>query len=75
MKAAAPADPDPTREDKYGIYDLPVGGSKFIPVPKGGMKESVRRAVHQHAKRNHKKFVSRTRTEGGVVGVKVWRRV
>jgi hypothetical protein len=65
--------PVPARRDKYGIGDLPVNGSKFIPVPEGKSREHVCRALYAHATRHGKRFVCRQWTQDDITGVRVWR--
>jgi len=68
-----PIPPPKAKSDKYGVSDLPVNGSKFIPVPEDKNREYVARAIRLHATRHRKWFVLRYWKQDGVTGIRVWR--
>ena len=54
---------------KYPLRDMPVGASFFVP---GGTHAKLNGAFAPH-RRAGKAFLTRTVTENGVKGIRVWR--
>lgn len=68
-----PIPPPKWRSDKYGLGEIPVNGTKFIPYPATGSRENMVRAIYYHAERKGKRFVCRQWEENGIEGIRVWR--
>lgn len=62
------------RKPKYPFDQMTVGQSFFVPAD-GTKKKSVRAAAHGANKRSdgNRTFVTRSTTENGVEGIRVWR--
>lgn len=56
---------------RYPWREMSVGDSTFMPLPDGNNMATAAR-VFSHANREYG-FMSRTVTENGVAGVRVWR--
>ena len=59
-----------SREYRYPFADMDIGDSIFVPTAVGRPENLAGYANSRHPER---KFVGRTRTEGGVAGYRVWR--
>ena len=64
--------PPPTKSatpsSKFAAFE--VGDSAFFPDAVGA---TIAPTVSYYGRRNNKKFTTRTVTEGGVKGIRVWR--
>lgn len=62
------------RKAKYPFDQMAVGQSFFVPAD-GEKKKSVRAAAHGASKRydGNRTFATRSTTENGVAGTRVWR--
>lgn len=76
-----PVDDDVPLPDKHSPFsmcgtlgpvldELNVGQSRFIPTE---YIKSVRRYASYHGAKQGKRFVTRTRVQSGVKGIRVWR--
>lgn len=65
-----PMPPKPASRHIYPWDAMEVGDSFFAPDPKG---ELVRAQSYPEGKKRGVKFASRTVTENGVKGVRIWR--
>lgn len=62
--------PKQVRTSKYPFADLGVGDSFFVPGVKAA---SLGNAAKHHAARTGHSYRSRTVTEDGVLGARIWR--
>ena len=61
-------------KDKYGLYEFPLNGSKFIPLTEGDttyLRNNIR--VQASKKNPGAKFIVRTVVAGGKKGYRIWR--
>lgn len=61
--------------DRFSLADFPKGGSKFFALD-NRRAAALGSTLITRAKRlnvNGAKFVTRTRTEGDVIGIRIWR--
>lgn len=65
------------REDAYGSYPfgkLQVGQSFFVPTPTVSIVNKIRSAASKYSKRHAGlKFITRSRLENDVDGLRIWR--
>jgi hypothetical protein len=62
--------PKQTRDSKYPFAYMDIGDSFFVP---GAKAASLQNAAKHHSKRTGHAYSSRTVTENGVDGARIWR--
>jgi hypothetical protein len=59
-------------KEKYPLGTMDKGQSFFVPAS-ATTPFSLRRTITVAARRHSRKFITRTTTENGVIGLRVWR--
>lgn len=66
--------PKGQKPSKYPFQQMEVGDSFFVPNPKDKKRSPITSATHSANKKlAPKRFTSRTVTESGVMGMRIWR--